>query len=165
MHICLTECFEPYNSDFSSTKDLITHIRKIAGNYFCIGVAGFPGRDDKLEALKEKVDCGADFIITQAFFELDLFTKYLSSCKNIGITVPILPGMFSFETESELSGFVNLCKVKINDDLKKKVKEENGLEIVAKLIKNIMAQTNIKHFHYFTINKMQRTSNLIKLIK
>lgn len=161
----LTEGFEPHNSDFSNTKDLIIHIRKSTGSYFCIGVAGFPGCDDKLEPLKDKVNSGADFIITQAFFKIDLFTQYLANCKNIGITVPIIPGIFPFETESELSSFVNLCKVYIHDDIKKKVKEENGLEIVAKLIRNIMAETKIKHFHFFTINKILRTTNLIKLIK
>ena len=52
---------------------------------------------DDLQHLKEKVDAGADFIITQLFFRADTFLKFLRDCRAIGITVPILPGVFPIQ--------------------------------------------------------------------
>lgn len=50
-----------------------------------------------LKHLKEKVDAGADFIITQLFFRADTFLKFLDDCRSIGITCPILPGIFPIQ--------------------------------------------------------------------
>lgn len=50
-----------------------------------------------LRHLKEKVDAGADFVITQLFFRPDTFLKFLDDCRAIGITCPILPGIFPIQ--------------------------------------------------------------------
>ena len=76
-------------------------IREEHGNYFCIGVAGFPegnpftsnsDKNTELKYLKEKVDSGADFILTQFFYEPIIFIDYVNDCKAIGINCPIIPG-------------------------------------------------------------------------
>jgi len=53
--------------------------------------------DDDLRYLKEKVDCGVDFIITQLFFQADTFLKFESDCRTIGITCPIIPGILPIQ--------------------------------------------------------------------
>ena len=58
---------------------------------------------DDLQHLKEKVDAGADFIITQLFFRADTFLKFLRDCRAIGITVPILPGVFPIQVRRTVS--------------------------------------------------------------
>jgi len=80
--------------------DLVRFIRQEYGDYFCIAVAGHPeghpasqSEDEELNHLKEKVDAGVDFIITQFFYDADLFLAYVRRCRSIGITCPILPGI------------------------------------------------------------------------
>lgn len=55
---------------------------------------------DDLSHLKEKVDAGADFIITQLFFRADTFLKFLDDCRTIGITCPVLPGIFPIQVRT-----------------------------------------------------------------
>lgn len=65
--------------------------------------------EDDLRHLKEKVDAGADFIITQLFFRADTFLKFLDDCRAIGITCPILPGIFPIQVIVQLLYQHNSC--------------------------------------------------------
>jgi len=56
-----------------------------------------PTYEEDLQHLKEKIDAGADFIITQLFFEVDVFIKFVRDCRDIGITCPIIPGMMPIQ--------------------------------------------------------------------
>jgi methylenetetrahydrofolate reductase (NADPH) len=79
-------------------------IRKEYGNHFGIAVAGFPeghpnGEGDirtDIAHLKEKVDAGADFILTNFFYDTNVFIDYVTRCREAGITCPIIPGQLSF---------------------------------------------------------------------
>ena len=80
---------------FSSRR----YIRETHGDYFCIGVAGYPeghpdarSYEEELFWLKKKVDDGADLIISQLFYDVDCFLRWVADCRAIGIKVPILPG-------------------------------------------------------------------------
>jgi methylenetetrahydrofolate reductase (NADPH) len=56
-----------------------------------------PSYEEDLQHLKEKVEAGADFIITQLFFEADVFLKFVRDCRAIGITCPIIPGIMPIQ--------------------------------------------------------------------
>ena len=86
--------------DCDRSIDLVKLIRELHGDYFCIACAGHPeghpgsySREDELKHLKEKIDAGADFIITQFFYDADLFLEYVRTCRSVGIDCPILPGI------------------------------------------------------------------------
>ncbi|CAG9788215.1 unnamed protein product [Diatraea saccharalis] len=166
LFVILGENFDPDSSDFKSTEELITAIRNETRDYFCIGVAGTPNCDDeKLNALKKKVEVGANFIITQAFFESKIFTSFYDRCKNVQINVPIIPGLFYFETYKQLVGFTNLCKIKVSEDVLQQSEKdvEAGKIITQNLIFSLKAR-NVHHVHFFTLNKLHSVSKFIKLI-
>eukprot|EP00882_Tetradesmus_deserticola_P021502 GHRQ01023275.1.p2 GENE.GHRQ01023275.1~~GHRQ01023275.1.p2 ORF type:complete len:259 (+),score=110.45 GHRQ01023275.1:82-777(+) len=102
------EEFKQIEGGFGNALDLVKYIREKHGDYFGIGVAGYPEAHpdfivddeqqmkknywDSLAYLKEKIDAGADFIITQLFYRVERFLQFVEDCRSIGITCPILPG-------------------------------------------------------------------------
>lgn len=96
--------WKPFDSDLEYSGDLVRLIRQEFGDYFGICVAGYPrghpdcsSYEDDLRYLKEKIDAGADFIITQLFFSAGDFLEFVRDCRKIGITCPILPGIFPIQ--------------------------------------------------------------------
>ncbi|CAH2090354.1 unnamed protein product [Euphydryas editha] len=164
LFIILGENFDPNNTDFKSSQELIKYVRQLTGSYFCIGVAGFPDRNDKMLHLKEKIDSGADFILTQAFFEHNIFKKFVIKCRELNINVPVIPGIFPFESKEELEGFVKLCKVHVSNDFMEILHTKSGIEATAKLINDMLKELQVKHFHLFTLNKVQRIVKLLDKI-
>jgi len=85
---------------FSYASDLVTYIRNKYGDHFCIGVAGYPethleaeSSEKDIQNLKHKIDCGADLIITQLFYDNEKYLSFVQKCRDIGIQVPIIPGI------------------------------------------------------------------------
>ncbi|KPI92565.1 Methylenetetrahydrofolate reductase [Papilio xuthus] len=159
--------FNANRSDFKTSSEMISYIRAKTSDYFCIGVAGFPYDDCKITALKEKIDLGADFVISQAFFESNVYKNYLEKCKDAKIDVPIIPGIFPFQSQKELDMFLKLCKVKVTEEFRMKLEEksENVMDIIENLVLDLRNNLNVKHFHFFTINKLGITCELVKNIQ
>lgn len=105
-----------------------------------------------------------DFIITQAFFTYDIYDNYLQKCKDLRINVPTIPGIFPFDSLKELQTFINLCKIHISEDLINMSSVKPGNEIVTDLIKTMIGKLQEKHFHFFTLNNLQRTIKIITQI-
>ena len=103
------------DGDFSFAADLVAFIRK---NYphICIGVAGFPeghpmtpNRLVEIEHLKEKVDAGADYIVTQLFFDNRDYYDFVERCRIAGINVPIIPGIMPITSRKTMSRMADLA--------------------------------------------------------
>lgn len=107
--------WRPHPQGFQWARELIELIR--ADGYPCsVGVAGFPERhpaspdwDSELRHLKGKIDAGADFIVTQLFFEADLYFRYVERVRGAGITVPVIPGILPIANYPNLVRFVANC--------------------------------------------------------
>ncbi|XP_028174520.1 methylenetetrahydrofolate reductase [Ostrinia furnacalis] len=169
LFVVLGEGFNPQSSDFQNSEELIKTIRNETGDYFCIGVAGLPDcSDEKLLQLKHKVDIGANFVLTQAFFESKIYENFIKRSKSAGINVPIIPGVFPFETYQQLSGFINMCKIKASQDILDYVKNQDqseeipGKKITQNLIKSIATGTKMKHFHLFSINRLSTVVSIVQ---
>ena len=162
---------------FQYARDLVAHIRKKYGKHFDIGVAGYPeGCDDNkdeeqlLDHLKEKVDMGATFIVTQMFYDADNFIRWMGKVRERGITVPILPGIMPIATYASFLRRANHMNCKIPDSWMaalEPIKNDDaavrnvGKTLVADLCRKIMA-AGIAHLHFYTMNLAQATRMVLE---
>lgn len=156
------EKWQATEGGFRYAKDLIKYIRERYGDHFDIGVAGYPeGCDDQqdpdmlLDHLKEKIDAGGTFIVTQMFYDVDNFLDWVGKCRARGINVPIIPGIMPIQTHAAFlrrAGWSN-CKIPQkwtdalepvkNDDAKVR---EVGKGLVAEMCQRIIG-AGIMHLH------------------
>lgn len=101
------EKWEATQGGFRYAKDLVKYIREKYGNHFDIGVAGYSeGCDDNdnveelIDHLKEKVDAGATFIVTQMFYDTDIFIDWVKRVRAKGVDIPIIPGIMPIHTHA-----------------------------------------------------------------
>jgi methylenetetrahydrofolate reductase (NADPH) len=134
---------------------------------FCMGVAGYPEKhfespnfEIDLIKTKEKVDAGADYIMTQMFFNNQKFLDYVQACRDMGINVPIIPGLkpitnkkqltilpriFHVDIPTELSNAINKCKTDAEC-------EQVGTEWLIQQSKELKA-AGVPVLHYYTLGK------------
>ncbi|KAI7861583.1 methylenetetrahydrofolate reductase-domain-containing protein [Spinellus fusiger] len=167
--------WEACDGGFEHASDLVRYIRKNYGDYFCISVAGHPeghpdnaDKHDDLLQLKAKVDAGADLVVTQLFFDVDMLLDFVKQCRDIGIHCPILPGIFPIQNYSGLkrviAGNNNHVPQYIWDALEV-IKEDDaavkeyGIQLSIEFIQKIW-DAGIRGFHLYTFN-LERSSRII----
>ena len=143
---------------------------------FCIGVAGYPEKhfeapnmQTDLAYLKKKVDAGADYIVTQMFFDNAKFHAFVNACREAGITIPIIPGLkpvttkkqmtmlpktFHIDLPAELCSEILKCK---SDEEVEKVGERWLLEQSRELKKS-----GVPVLHYYTLGKPHVVANVVR---
>lgn len=167
----------PSTNAFNYASDLVKYIRDKYGDYFCIGVAGYPeGHPDsqfeekslEMAYLKAKVDAGANFIVSQFFYDCDLFMEWFHKCRECGINVPIIPGMMIIQSYSGFKRMSELCRIKVPayiEDSLKKIRENDqavkdyGIQLVIRMCEKLI-QRGIPGFHFYTLN-LERSTTLI----
>merc|ERR1719201_2537032 len=152
---------------FAYATDLVKYIRQEYGDYFCIAVAGYPeghleatSFDDDMKHLKEKVDAGADLIVTQLFYDNSSFLDYVDKCKAMGITIPILPGIMPIQSYAGFNKMTSLCKTKVPPSIPERldaVKDDEekvkdvGVQIGIEQCKELIAK-GTPGLHFYTLN-------------
>ena len=118
--------WEKNNSEFNNGIDLVQYIRKEFGDIFFIGVGGYPEthqeqKDPDLDIsfLKQKVDAGADIIVTQLFYDVEKFLLFRDRCSKAGIRIPIVPGIMPIHNYARFLKFTQFCKVGIPSSVSK----------------------------------------------
>jgi len=145
---------------------------------FCIGTAGYPEKhfeapnlQTDLQHLKEKVDAGADYIMTQMFFDNQKFFDFVKSCRNMGIDVPIIPGLKPITNKKQLSILPKIFHVDIPADLSNAILkaktdedcEQIGTEWLIQQSKELKA-FGVPVLHYYTLGKQHVILNVVKEI-
>ncbi|KAL0089673.1 methylenetetrahydrofolate reductase-domain-containing protein [Phycomyces blakesleeanus] len=160
---------------FEHASDLVKYIRKHYGDYFCIAVAGHPeghldnpDKHDDLLQLKAKVDAGADLVVTQLFFDVDLFLEFVKKCRQIGITCPILPGLFPIQNYNGLKRVISFNNNHVPQhiwDALEPIKDDDaavkeyGINLTIDFIRKMWA-AGINGFHIYTFN-LERSTRLV----
>ncbi|KAF7125874.1 hypothetical protein CNMCM5793_002233 [Aspergillus hiratsukae] len=174
------EAWEATDGGLRYAKDLVKYIREKYGNHFDIGVGGYPeGADDNpdvdqlIDHLKEKVDAGSTFVITQMFYDTDNFIEWVKKCRAKGITVPIIPGIMPISTYAAFMRRATWTKARIPPDWLEALEpvknddaavREIGKRLVADMCRRLLA-AGIKHLHFYTMNLAQATQAVLDELK
>ena len=162
---------------FRYAKDLVKYIKERYGDHFDIGVAGYPeGCEDQqdqeilTEHLKEKIDAGGTFVVTQMFYDVEVFLNWVKRVRTTGIEVPIVPGIMPIQTHGAFLRRANWSNAHIpqrwmealepvkNDDA---AVREVGKGLVAEMCKKIIA-AGIMQLHFYTMNLAQATRMVLE---
>ncbi len=161
-------------------NELVEFIRKNYKDWFSIGVAAYPeghpespNLERDIYYFKKKVEAGADFAITQMFFDNRYFYNFMELVQKENINIPIIPGIMPITNFKQIRKFALMCGATIPETLVKKLeKYENNKEELAKvgiefaieqcidLLKN-----GVKGLHFYTLNKSKATLEIYKAIK
>ncbi|CAG9467574.1 unnamed protein product [Pedinophyceae sp. YPF-701] len=162
---------------FTCALDLVKYIREQYGDYFGIAVAGYPeahpdaivedpeemkkNYQADIEYLKKKLEAGADFVVTQLFYETGQFVQWVKDCRAAGITAPIVPGIMPIMAYGGFRRMTGFCKTKIPKDIDEKMeslKEDDagvkqfGMELGSKMVKEILDSGAANGVHMYTLN-------------
>jgi methylenetetrahydrofolate reductase (NADPH) len=174
---------------FEWAIDLVKYIRKNYGDYFCVGVAAYPeGHADEghpegqslehdLPYLVEKTKAGADFIMTQLFFDVEAYDRFETRLREHESgafkTIPIIPGMMPIQSYQMIKRTTKLSharlptniverldKVKGDDEMVKKV----GVDIVSEIVTHIKKEPSpcSRGFHFYTLNLEKAVSFILE---
>jgi methylenetetrahydrofolate reductase (NADPH) len=169
--------FWPATGGFQFSSQLVRFIREQGD--FCIGVAGFPeghiacktGKHTDWAHLKQKVDSGADFILTQLFFDnADFFEFRDHVTKQLGVNVPIVPGVVSILSTNQIKRFTALCGARMPAPLLAKLEElgnddaavaEFGIDYATRQCEELL-RAGVPGIHFYTLNKAPATVKILK---
>lgn len=164
--------------------DLVRLIRELHDDYFCIAVAGHPEGhpssitlEGELFHLKEKIDAGADIVITQFFYDTDIFLDFVRRCRATGITCPIIPGIMPIQSHASFVKMTNYCQISVPDDLWESLEpvkgndeavKEIGCQIATNMCRRILLASrtspdlgDLDGIHFYTMNLERSVSNIL----
>ncbi len=145
---------------------------------FCVGVAGYPEKhfeapnmESDLNYLKQKVDAGADYIITQMFFDNAKYFSFVKACRDKGITVPIIPGLKPVYTKKQMTILPKIFHIDLptelsNEMLKCKADadvEKVGTDWLLHQSKELKA-AGVPVLHYYTLGRPEIVGNVVKAL-
>ena len=183
--------FSPTPGGYRYANELVEGIRNYQGSsayrrsrgletddrYFCIGVGGYPEKhfeapnlDADIANLKKKVDAGADYIITQMFFDNQVYYDFVERCRAAGITVPIIPGLKPLSTARQLTSLPEAFSLDIPQELTQsmiKAAEDKetayriGTEWCTMQCKDLIAH-GVPAVHFYTMGKTRNITEILR---
>jgi methylenetetrahydrofolate reductase (NADPH) len=168
--------FQKTAGGFEYSYQLVQLLRELGG--FCVGVAGFPeghiackeGKRVDWQRLKHKIDCGADFVITQLFFDNADFYEFRDYLTRSGVKVPIVPGIIPIGSAAQIKRFTALCGAKLPApllaELEKRVDDDEacaafGIEYASRQCADLL-RNGAPGIHFYTLNKAAATTAILK---
>lgn len=166
--------FSPEADGYSHASELVSAIREQGG--FCVGVGAYPEKhfeaanlETDIEFLKAKVDAGADYVITQMFFDNQLFYQFVAKCRAAGITVPIIPGLKPLTTARQVEVLPEAFSIDIPRELTQAVREakdpeavrQTGIEWCIAQCRDLLAH-QVPAIHFYTMGKSKNVAEVLR---
>ncbi len=164
--------------DMNKGKYLDDDLENPVHTNFSIGVAGYPEKhfeapnlDSDLAYLKKKVDLGAEYIVTQMFFDNQKYFDFVEKCKEAGIHVPIIPGLKPFATKAQLNVLPSVFHIDLPSDLVKAVEQcknnkevkDIGVEWCIQQSKELK-EAGVPVLHYYTMSRSETTRRVAEQV-
>ena len=173
------EEFEPHPDSLPHASDLVSFIRPRYN--FCISVAGYPeghidavSKEKDLEYLKLKVDQGAEYVITNYFYDNSYFYNFVDSCRGIGIEVPILPGVMPIYSIKMMEMLASMCGATIPDEVRKGIAalEQDdkegllsfGIDYAVNQCTELL-EKGAQGIHFYTMDRSHSTESIVKRLR
>lgn len=170
--------FEPVPGGFRYASELVAFIRRSHG--FCLGGACYPethpeapSPEADLDNLKRKVDCGAEFLITQLFFDNRDFLRFRDRARALGIRVPILAGIMPVRSLRQTKRFASMCGARIPADLLGRLDavrhdrsqvRKVGIDHATAQCRELLAE-GVAGLHFYTLNRSTATIAICRKIR
>lgn len=169
--------FQKTEGGFEFSRELVAFLRREGG--FCIATAGFPeghiackeGKDVDWGYLREKISAGADFVITQLFFDNEDFYQFHDHLtKKLGANVPIIPGLLPVLSSNQTKKFTALCGAALPEKFLNRLEAlgdddaavvDFGIEYATEQSEALL-RFGVVGLHYYTLNKAHSTVQIVK---
>lgn len=166
-----TEKFVAPKNGFCYAIDLVTLAVDVGG--FSIGVAVYPEGHAESPSLemdmyytKQKIDAGADFAITQMFFDNGYFYQFLERAEKAGITIPIIPGIMPISDIDRIKRFCQMCGATLPDYIVRRLEKAGadevgkvGIEVATEQCADLL-EHGVRYFHFYTLNQFDAVSQI-----
>ncbi len=172
--------WKPGPQNFQYSSELVEFMRRHFGNYFGISVAGFPeghvlcpDRDQDAKFMKLKFEAGADFVITQLFFDNKDYFDYVARLRKLGVTGRIIPGILPITDYNGLVRFCATCGAtipqKVHDIFKPIASDpsqtlEAGIKFCVEQCRQLLT-LGAPGIHFYTLNKVEPVSTILKNLR
>jgi len=156
------------SGEFRYANELVAFIREATGDHFCIDVAAYPEVHPQattaqadLENFARKVRAGANGAITQYFYNLDAYRRFVDDCAGTGIDIPIVPGIMPITNHTQLARFSDMCGAEIPRWIRRRLEgfgddiqsiRAFGLEVTIDLCRRLLEQ-GAPGLHIYTMNR------------
>lgn len=157
-------------------NDLVSFIREQTGDHFHIEVAAYPEMhpqassfDNDLENFARKVNAGSDSAITQYFYNIDAYFRFIDSCEKLNISIPIVPGIMPITNFTQLARFSDATGAEIPRWLRKRLEgygddlvsiEKLGTDFVTEMCQKLIAQ-DVPGLHFYSMNRVEPTKTIL----
>ena len=173
------EGFEPHPNSLSYASDLVAFVRpKYA---FCMGVAGYPeghieapSKEKDLEYLKLKIDEGAEYIVTNYFYDNSYFFDFIDLCRSTGIGVPILPGIMPIFSVKMMERLAKMCGATITEEIREGIAAlpegdtdaliAFGIEYASRQCAELL-EAGVPGLHIYTMDRSKSTVGLVNWLR
>ena len=168
------------HGDFKYANELISFIREETGEYFYIDAGAYPeyhpeadSATDDFNNFKRKIEAGANSAITQFFFNVDAYFRFIEECQKKSISVPIVPGIMPIYNIKQLSRFSSNCGAEIPRWLRLKLESYGddivslrafGVDVISELCETLI-QYGVPSIHFYTLNESGIITKIINNIK
>lgn len=169
--------FVPHPDGFRHANELVEFVRSKYPD-FGIGCAGYPEKhpeaatlDDDIANLKRKIDAGADFVVTQMFFENSHFFRFVEKCRAAGIDKPVIAGILPALSLKQVMNFKSMCSTEIPDALVQRLEAapesdgaKVGLEWATAQIEELK-RNRVAGIHLYILNRAESAIRLSHIIR